>query len=621
MKIEFKKIILHNFLSYGHSEIELFNKGYCLVNGINRCPKDNATSNGSGKSSWVSAICWCLTGETIQGLTKDIKNIYIDEDLCYVELTFKYDSDEYIITRFNKPKSDLKININGIDKSGKGIRESELLLASYIPDLSINLISSVILLGQGLPNKLSAHTPSGRKELLEKLSKSDFMIEDIKNRISDRTNVLTNKINEINNNLLKISTSIEIYKPKLENLVSTKDKLSSVDYDNELNILNSQLERNRELLQKNETDLSVLRQEAVELYNSFSSISQSKQVELDDELQKYQTKKDALYEEKSNYQSQLESSKIELTKLKSIKDVCPTCGQKLVGVVKPDTTKLEQDIITIDNNITRLKNEINVINTKHDNYVADINAYYKDALDETNNKIAQYNSNVNTLESNINHLRNLILQDEKSEIELKSKKDNLRIQQEKILEEINQTQLLLDTLVNDSSNLNENKASLQSHLEVVKKIDTLVKRDFRGYLLSNVIDFINQKAKEYCEYIFGSTEFDFSLDGNNINISYCNKPFESLSGGEKQKIDLILQFTIREMLSQYLNFSSNILVLDEIFDNLDAQSTSNVLNMISNKLNDIESLFIISHHADELSIPSDYILTIEKNEQGISEVK
>ena len=168
-----------------------------------------------------------------------------------------------------------------------------------------------------------------------------------------------------------------------------------------------------------------------------------------------------------------------------------------------------------------------------------------------------------------------------------------------------------------TSKLNED---LQKHIDVLKKMDTLVKRDFRGYLLSNVIEFINIKSKEYCAEVFGSDELEFKLDGNNIDISYCGKSFESLSGGEKQKVDLVLQFAIRDMMSKYLDFSSNILVLDEIFDNLDARGTNNVLTLVANKLCDIESLFIISHHADELSIPYDTELTIVKNENGISEV-
>ena len=51
MRIVFKRLLIHNFLSYGDAEIDLRDKGYCLVSGINNCPKDNALSNGSGKSS------------------------------------------------------------------------------------------------------------------------------------------------------------------------------------------------------------------------------------------------------------------------------------------------------------------------------------------------------------------------------------------------------------------------------------------------------------------------------------------------------------------------------------------------------------------------------------------
>ena len=74
-------------------------------------------------------------------------------------------------------------------------------------------------------------------------------------------------------------------------------------------------------------------------------------------------------------------------------------------------------------------------------------------------------------------------------------------------------------------------------------------------------------------------------------------------------------------MSNYLDFSSNILVLDEIFDGLDAIGVTNLLNLISNKLNDIESIFIISHRASELEIPYDHEMIITKSNLGISTIK
>jgi DNA repair exonuclease SbcCD ATPase subunit len=151
-------------------------------------------------------------------------------------------------------------------------------------------------------------------------------------------------------------------------------------------------------------------------------------------------------------------------------------------------------------------------------------------------------------------------------------------------------------------------------------MSTLVKRDFRGFLLSSVIAFIDRKSKEYSQEVFGTSELDFKLDGNNIDISYCGKSFENLSGGEKQRVDLIIQFAVRDMMSQYLSFTSNIIVLDEIFDNLDIKGTTNVLNLISKKLNDVESIFIISHN-ESLKIPYDDIITVIKDERGFSKIK
>jgi DNA repair exonuclease SbcCD ATPase subunit len=96
--------------------------------------------------------------------------------------------------------------------------------------------------------------------------------------------------------------------------------------------------------------------------------------------------------------------------------------------------------------------------------------------------------------------------------------------------------------------------------------------------------------------------------------------FDNLSGGEKQKVDLILQFAIRNMLTVYLNFNSNILVLDEITDFLDKKSCAAVLDLITQELNTIESVFIISHHASALALPIDSEMVIQKNELGISEI-
>ena len=168
-------------------------------------------------------------------------------------------------------------------------------------------------------------------------------------------------------------------------------------------------------------------------------------------------------------------------------------------------------------------------------------------------------------------------------------------------------------------NSNE-RDKLKDHIETLTKINTLVKRDFRGYLLLNIINYIQEKSREYCSYIFDTDNLFITLDGNDIDIRFSDKQFESLSGGEKQKLDVIIQFAIRDMMSNYLDFHSNILFLDEITDNLDSKGCDGLINLISNTLNDLESIFIISHHQDELEFPVDSIITVEKDSNGISRI-
>ena len=78
--LNFEHLILHNFGSYGHTEVDLRNRGFCLVTGKNNFKKDNAISNGSGKSFLWNAACFALVGETINGLHSNLKNINIEEN-------------------------------------------------------------------------------------------------------------------------------------------------------------------------------------------------------------------------------------------------------------------------------------------------------------------------------------------------------------------------------------------------------------------------------------------------------------------------------------------------------------------------------------------------------------
>jgi DNA repair exonuclease SbcCD ATPase subunit len=256
MNIKFKKIEIQNFLSIGDASLIFSNNGYTLVKGINNNKDDLAISNGSGKSSLFEAICWCLTGETIRGIKSDISNINTD-DGAYVELDLEVSGDTWKIIRTKDHKlykTNLKLFRNDQDISGKGIRDSSKILNEYLPDLTSSLIGSVIILGQGLPQRFSNNTPSGRKDVLEKLSKSDFMIEDLKDRVAKRKIYLSKELRKYEDLLLENESKLSILESsvlqKENSLKSLKDKKSIEkeieNLTNSLELFNKQLDKLKE---------------------------------------------------------------------------------------------------------------------------------------------------------------------------------------------------------------------------------------------------------------------------------------------------------------------------------------------------------------------------------------
>lgn len=620
MKYTFNKIIIHNFLSFGDAEIDLRDKGYCLISGKNNNPLDKALSNGSGKSTIISAISYCLTGETIQGVKSNIENIHLDGG-CFVSLDFNVDGDNYILTRYKnhiKYKTDLKIIKNGVDISGKGIKESSLILSQHLPELTSQLLSSVILLGQGLPNSFTKNTPSGRKELLEQLTGSDFMIQDIKNRINDRLGKLNDDKRKFDDAILSINSKLSVYNDELQKTQEKIDNYSNIDYNSKIKQVEGtigELQDNLCGLNQSIDNLALNK----DYLNTQISDNKVKLATIENDVKSNYSTKD--YDDKINeLNNQILFLQKDIKQKDSIKDICSLCGQKLIGVTKPDTTMLKVELQNKQleyNNVINLKQElINKANQEIANKQEEIKKQISDDEQELKNVVNQTNTLNSLVYNNNQEITNLQIELQ----DLKNKKESSQNEFNNLKMHLNEINDNINELNNNLLYNNNELEKLQLSLDIVNKMNTLVKRDFRGYLLLSIINYIEKKSIEYCQYIFNSNDLKIQLDGNEIEISFLEKEFESLSGGEKQKVDVIIQFAIRDMMSSYLDFKSNILFLDEITDNLDTVGCDGLFNLLSNTLNDLESIFIISHHKDELNIPIDNEIVVEKNNLGISRV-
>lgn len=622
LHIRFKKLVIDNFLSIGHGEVDLENRGYTLIEGINNDPRDGAKSNGSGKSSLASAICYALTGETIQGVSSfSVVNRNTEGDMS-VDLTFSVNETEFrvIRTRDRKNKANLKIYIDGEDRSGKTLRDGEAILKQYLPSINSEFLGELIIIGQGMPHRFSRCKSSERKEILENLSNNTLAIEDISERVKGRLDTLKSRVSEAETERTKLDTENTLYtKQKADNDAKLESLRTNAeaDYSHEIAVCEEKVKvlteaRQNALKAYQEADEKLTKDRAEK-----SDISDKENRELNDNREEYQKAHSPIVSQLSDTKAALDLLIKDIAKKEKITDICPTCGQRISGVHKPDLTEDCKRRDELKAKVDELRRKSDEQDSAFDLNTRSIKDYYAEQIkgiqariDEESKKASELKrasldtseldretARLNELKTAQNLAKARLKEAEEKSEELTKKLDTL---QEKIVYNTNEIQ------------------NLQDRVRIVSSMDTFVKRDFRGLLLSHVITYLDSVAKSYAEKIFGNDDIDFVLDGNDIDIRYHGRLLETLSGGEQRKVDLIVQFALRAMVREYADFDSNVIVLDEILDNLDSVGCDEVLNFINTELSDIESVFIISHHADSLNICNDSTIKVVKNERGVS---
>jgi energy-coupling factor transporter ATP-binding protein EcfA2 len=95
--------------------------------------------------------------------------------------------------------------------------------------------------------------------------------------------------------------------------------------------------------------------------------------------------------------------------------------------------------------------------------------------------------------------------------------------------------------------------------------------------------------------------------------------YASFSEGEKMRINLAILFTWRAVAKLRNSLSTNLLIMDEVFDSsLDSNGTDEFLKIIKNLTSDTNT-FIISHKGDQLFDKFETVLKFEKK-QNFSKV-
>jgi len=565
MNIKFKEVKIENFQSIKKDTVNLSNQGIILIKGENHYEK-NSLSNGSGKSSIVESILWCVYGKTSSGIS-DPTNRYNEGGLA-VTLFISINEQEYIIIRaikHNTYKTGLFIFKNNEDISDRIKTETEKVLKNILP-LSMDIFLSTIFLSQGFNNRFSALSPIERKERIEELTETSKQLDDFKSLISKVKDKYNNNSIMVKNDLSYNTGVFTTIQNQINDLL-LEVELSGDKPNYCLEDIQKQIKEIEELKEKINNNINENQNNLYKLKNEINSI-------------KNEIKNNEIIVEKNN--------KL-INKINQPEKVCPTCSQKISnefadGLINEyqeelnsSTTIIKEktnDLFLKNNDITELQNSIN---------------HLKECLNENTIKLNDFKEILNTI---INY---------KDTTNSKNKIEELQIK--------------INEIVNKLETLKEELKEYDTLIQVVNHIIVLISKQFRGYLLDTIINFMNSKLEDYSKMLF-SNESDIIqiiIDQSKINIFLGDAVYESLSGGEKRKVDLATMFTQRDLALNIAGTSSNLLIFDEIFDNLDEVAINIVLDMFLNLSLEIDSMFIISHKP-QVEIPYDNLITVIKNE-------
>lgn len=456
--------------------------------------------------------------------------------------------------------------------------------------------------------------------MLEKLTKADFMITDIKDRVEHRRQTLSEQLRTLEDNKLVLTTQLNI---AAQDRAATEHLLDAVKNTNYTQVLQESRVCQHELAgaaQQLSAQLVAQEKSLEEVSTSLLATTEAEAEAKAQEFVAFSTAKEAANSTVVTIKTQLATIEAEISRLAAIQDVCPTCGQKLPGVVKPDTSELTRKQAELGLALAAAEGTLAEVNQKHIGYLEEIKAGFKGELDRLNLEspklrqgIVETKRTLVETQTKLAHVTAQIESQAKAEVEQQARV--LALQQE-IVKIIQSQEVMLAQLQTTDEDILTTKA----RLEIIRKMETLTKRDFRGFLLINIIDYLAKKAKEYSEIVFGTDALELYLDNNALEVSYLNKALDNLSGGERTRVDLILQLAIRDLMYSYFGCTSNILVLDEVTDFLDKRSCERVLELICNELKNVESVFIVSHRAADLDIAIDSEILVIKSESGISEI-
>ncbi len=551
MRIDFKVVRWKNFLSTGDNftEIQLDRNDSTLIVG----------QNGAGKSTLLDALSFGLFSKPYRNINKPQLINSINNKNCVVEVEFSVGSVDFKIVRGIKPNV-FEIWQNGsLINQASANRDYQEFLEQNILKLNHKSFHQIVVIGSASFTPFMQLPSHQRRSIIEELL--DIQVFSRMNQLLKEKMARTKElISDANNQLEIIAEKIRLqnkYISDVESLAKdqVRDKQKAIE-DNQTAIRN---------LQDKNSDLSQQLSKLVERQKSLKTIESKKS-----KLAGFGHKFDASIKElQSNRAFFMESTS------------CPTCSQE----ISPETRqqhvhRCDSKIDEINKGVEKLKEELDAIITQETSLQTEIETFQEAQLD-----IVANNASITALQKAIDKFEEEILKIEGTEGDVSLAISELAT---------------LQTQKESLANLKLGYIDQQNYFFIANEMlkDTGIKTKIVKQYLPVINKLVNQYLQTLDFFVLFNLDESFN---ETIKSRYRDEfTYASFSEGEKQRIDLSLLFTWRQIAKMKNSANTNLLILDETFDSsLDNDGIDNLMKILGTVTNDT-NVFIISHKGDVL---------------------
>lgn len=615
MNIQPVSLTIEGFRSFGKKQEFKFPTvpGLCALQGVNEAEPEMG-SNGSGKSSIWEALYYCLYGKSTMGLSsKDLQN-WNEKDRLKVRFDFLANGAPAFISRTPKPVMMTSLMTASIEK-----QVSQQELDAWL-GMSGDVFVQAVLAGQ-FTNLFLDLAPIEKLKFVSALA--DLSRWERYKDLADRKHatITAKKAQEE----VKVSSTEALIASTNKTLDLYRDKSASWELERTERVegLNAEIKRvylRKETMDKalkafqeahSPEDESLLRQ----------GISKNNQ-----QNQRVREDIDSLTTEIANLSASSTTYKANLKRFEGLISkgyLCPTCEQK----ASPEHIQAETE--AIQPLLAEVQTKFRNASTKKDKLVV---------------KLRQIEAQRNSLESRIANIS-------QEERKYQSKVNGMQTEIQSVVGEITR---IKDKIESAKTETNQYEDMFRKQLEEVKQhneklreaqarfkqlayqegMQTFWRKGFREIQLFLLSEAVNQLELSYNTALssLGMPDWKISIKVENENKSggVSNKfhvliytpthdepiPWESFSGGEKQRLRLACAFGTFDLVSQLTGVFWKLEVWDEPTQHLSEKGEESLLNYLRQRSQILQKTIYVIDHRGMKNADYDFTTTVRKDSSG-----